>query len=538
MRYRFALVLLLLNTLTIQAQFILNGQAELITKDCYQLTVTEPNAVGSIWHVDKISLENSFEVVFELNFGCKDDDGADGIVFGFQPLSTDQGSTGGTLGFGGIEPSIGIEFDTYQNNTGGYNDPVFDHIAILKNGNVSHSGPDHLAGPVFTGTMSPNIEDCLDHSVRVIWDADNLMLSVYFDCILSLTYSGDIVNEIFGGDPEVFWGFTASTGGLNNNQTVCLTYSTFLDAFQDINLCPGSEVELNATGGIVYQWSPTDGLSNPNIPNPIANPIDTTVYQVAITDLCERTFYQEITINVGGEPVALELGNDTLLCEGIEFPIDATCENCSYLWSDNTTTAINIITDPGTYSVTLSNENCNAFDKINIEYLKIPTIDFGNDTTLCLNQKLILNPNFDAPALYQWQDNSPLEEFIVLKAGTYSLVMNNDCGEDYDEIEVDYEDCHQFYCPNIFSPNADLKNDYFTIYSNGDVVHILELVIFDRWGNAVFQNNNFQPNEITAGWDGFYGKRKAAIGVYTCMIKLLFKDDTIEVFHKSLTLIR
>lgn len=58
----------------------------------------------------------------------------DGIVFALQQLSTTIGGTGSNIGFGGIYPSLEIEF-TYQN--GGNNAPVEDHITIVKNGVVN-----------------------------------------------------------------------------------------------------------------------------------------------------------------------------------------------------------------------------------------------------------------------------------------------------------------------------------------------------------------------------------------------------------------
>jgi hypothetical protein len=70
---------------------------------------------GSIWNGTKISLLQSFDVVARVYLGCKDVNGADGMVFGFQPISTSIGTAGGGMGFANIVPSIGIEIDTYQN---------------------------------------------------------------------------------------------------------------------------------------------------------------------------------------------------------------------------------------------------------------------------------------------------------------------------------------------------------------------------------------------------------------------------------------
>ena len=129
------------------AQFTLNGSAIALNDTCYQLTPEEDWQVGSIWNEEKVNLNASFEVEVNLLFGCKDEDGADGIVFGLQPISTSIGVAGGDLGIGGINPSLVVEFDVFENID--FGDPTFDHIAIFQNGNVRHNQPrDVLAAPV------------------------------------------------------------------------------------------------------------------------------------------------------------------------------------------------------------------------------------------------------------------------------------------------------------------------------------------------------------------------------------------------------
>lgn len=49
------------------------------------------------------------------------------------------------------------------------------------------------------------------------------------------------------------------------------------------SICIGQSVQLNATGGYSYSWSPTTGLSNSTIPNPVATPSVTTSYTMTAT---------------------------------------------------------------------------------------------------------------------------------------------------------------------------------------------------------------------------------------------------------------
>ena len=280
------------------AQFVLNGSAIITSDSCYQLTSKINDQVGTIWNETKVNLNSSFVVSVDMYFGDTDFESADGIVFGLQRQSTSAGIQGGDIGFGGITPSLGVEFDTWQNID--FGDPEEDHIAIAKNGNLRHNTSNALAGPVQASASNPDIEDDAFHNVRILWDADSMKLSVFFDsdCEPRLTYFGDIVNDIFGGDPEVFWGFTSATGGRNSIHQVCISFTTFLDGLEDVEISCGESIQLEASGGISYKWSPAAGLSDPNIANPIASPIISTQYQVEIFDECGFSSFDDLWVNI------------------------------------------------------------------------------------------------------------------------------------------------------------------------------------------------------------------------------------------------
>src|SRR4051812_11407832 len=108
------------------SQYILNGSAEQNSCNCYTLTRPIQTQSGSVWNSNKISLTKPFDFWFNVFLGCSEQ-GADGIVFILQPVSTSVGSTGEGMGFGGVAPSIGIALDTYYN--GNQNDPSYDHIS-------------------------------------------------------------------------------------------------------------------------------------------------------------------------------------------------------------------------------------------------------------------------------------------------------------------------------------------------------------------------------------------------------------------------
>jgi gliding motility-associated-like protein len=529
------IILSILNVQNAFAQFHLNGSAQKIGDRCYRLTDERNNQVGSIWDTTKIDLRQSFEVNLELFFGCKDADGADGIVFGFQPISTSIGQTGEGMGFLGVSPSIGIEMDTYQNTI--RNDPAVDHVAIIRNGDVTHSTNNTLAGPIGM-TASGNVEDCQQHTVRVVWQADSMKLSVYIDCQFKLGYTGDIVQDIFGGNPFVFWGFTAATGGAVNRQEICFRYTSFIDKPSRVNLCKGDTVQLNASGGLTYAWLPAATLSNPSVANPIAKPDVSTTYRVTITDRCGVTATNEIRLEVNGDPILFDLGADTSLCDGETLRLDVSGKSArTYKWTDGSTDSIRLIRKTGIYNVTLFRGNCSASDSLRVRFIRPPSVFLGVDTQLCFGTRLLLKV-FSEEATYKWQDGSTEPTYSVKGKGLYSVEVKNPCGLATDGIIVDFEDCRRLYAPTIFSPNGDKLNDEFKLYSGNNLLKINYLRIFDRWGNLVFSVEYADPNDPSAAWQGDWQGRPLTPDVFVWVAELVFKDGGTAVRVGNVQLIR
>ncbi|HFA50809.1 MAG TPA: T9SS type B sorting domain-containing protein [Bacteroidetes bacterium] len=523
------------------AQFILNGAAGQVNDSCWLLTPPQGFLVGSIWNETKIDLNESFQVVMQMNFGNIDGNGADGILFGFQPLSTSIGNAGEGLGFAGVSPSLGIEFDTWQN--GNLGDPSFDHIAISKNGDLNHNSSSNLAGPIKAADNGANIEDGQWHQLRVNWDAEIKELEIWFDCKPRLTYTGDIVNEIFGGDPLVFWGFTAATGGSVNKQQICLSYTTFIDGFEDVVICPGGQFQLGLGGGTSYQWTPNEGLSNPNIPNPIAAPEQTTTYVVEVLDECNNPFFDSLTVFIDGDTVFFELGADTTLCEGLPLQLNATSIgtlNVEYQWSNGSTSPVIDSPSSGLYTVTVTVDDfCVADDRIRVNIIPLPgNTDLGENQVLCLGQTTELDASTSGNPSYLWQDGTSGPIKKVESPGTYTVNISNNCGEATASVLVEYEDCRQVYFPNVFSPNDDGINDIFMPFDGGDVETVLSLKIFDRWGGLVFENHNFLPNDFAAGWDGKTKKQFANPGLYVWLVEIKFRDGFVEQRSGEVNLLR
>ena len=250
-----------------QNQYILNGDAYSTSCDCYTLTDAQNGQNGSVWNDSLIDLTNSFTLNFDIFLGCSDP-GADGMVFALQPLGTNIGTAGGGMGLQGVAPSVGVYIDTYTN--GANFDPFADHISVQTNGDVTHDGsPDDLTPAL----ALPNMEDCNWHTMQISWDAGTFQFDVSVDGTNYASITNNFVTNIFSGNPLVYWGFTAATGGLNNQHSFCIQSDLDIEVSSD-TLCVNESVTLidssEISGGVTsWQWDFGDG--SPFETTPITN---------------------------------------------------------------------------------------------------------------------------------------------------------------------------------------------------------------------------------------------------------------------------
>jgi gliding motility-associated-like protein len=75
------------------------------------------------------------------------------------------------------------------------------------------------------------------------------------------------------------------------------------------------------------------------------------------------------------------------------------------------------------------------------------------------------------------------------------------------------------YAPNVFTPDGDQYNQDWKIYISGIDIYDFELVLFNRWGQIIWESN-----DPTVGWDGSFNGKLVAQGMYNW--KITTKDKT------------
>ena len=194
--------------------------------DTFSLTPDLGTKRGMVWFQNKLDLRVSFSLDVDLFLG-NNDNGADGIAFVIQNISTSEGSTGGGLGYQGINPSYAIEMDTYHNGSPRDGNSPSDHIAFVNDGTAN------LAPTSGDLIQVSNLENGEWHNIVINWNPVTTRLDYTFTRTGGGTYSdfktidliGDVLNSNIG-----YWGFTAATGGAKNlqqvrfdNDSICVT---------------------------------------------------------------------------------------------------------------------------------------------------------------------------------------------------------------------------------------------------------------------------------------------------------------------------
>ena len=94
-----------------------------------------------------------------------------------------------------------------------------------------------------------------------------------------------------------------------------------------------------------------------------------------------------------------------------------------------------------------------------------------------------------------------------------------------------------FFIPNTFSPNGDGVNDIFYLRGSG-LFRINSLMIFNRWGEIVFEKKNLSINDPLGGWDGSYKGKKAKPDVYIYQIEIVCGNGEIIKYAGNVALIQ
>lgn len=141
-----------------------------------------------------------------------------------------------------------------------------------------------------------------------------------------------------------------------------------------------------------------------------------------------------------------------------------------------------------------------------------------------------------SPYSLLWENGESTDSVYSLAPGYYGVLITDANGcRDMDTITIDPSSdlCYipHIYVPNIFSPNGDGQND--VLFVRGDGVAQLTFVVYDRWGEKVFESSS-----LSLGWDGTYKGAELDPAVFSYYVKAVFENADIIESKGNVTLIR
>jgi gliding motility-associated-like protein len=300
-----------------------------------------------------------------------------------------------------------------------------------------------------------------------------------------------------------------------SSDTVIITVLPAPDAVVsgDTAVCRSAVVQLNASGGISYEWFPSSKLNNATIPDPVATTNTSTMFTVNVKGANGCINTDTVNVEVRTYP-DFKISGDKSVCEGDAVQLSAS-GGTSYEWlpasqvKDPFAASTDaILSGPvNSFSVHISENVCNYDTTLNLVIVKNPnpvvSILKSNDINCAVPTAQLeakgATSYFWTPFAFLDNATSATPVASVDTTTTFDVTgfTNEGCSSTASvTVKVDNSGVPRFVLPNAFTPNGDGKNDCFGIKRWGSA-DVRQFYIYNRWGQLVFKTN-----DPTQCWDG------------------------------------
>lgn len=338
-----------------------------------------------------------------------------------------------------------------------------------------------------------------------------------------------------------------NNGCTRNDTIIVFVGNTSVDAGPDAIVCGADSVQLQASIGVLFSWTPTTGLSDPSIRNPKALPSSNTVYYVTITDSSGCTGADSVTLVISPKADAIVPILTYDICEGDSVTLSVSGLG-GYIWSngitDSSITVAPLVTTkyfvyadiPGYCRSDTAFIDVIVHKKPNVNFTADPlsgtrplTVNFNNKTTNATS--------------YFWdfgtgeKDSIKSPVYIFQTKGLYKVklkaVSSFGCTDSF-TVDILVRDSFYFFIPTSFTPNNNKKNDLLVI--DFDPENVIEgyMYIYNRWGEKVYEADllHYIP------WDGTYRDKQVQEDVYLMILQITDKNREEHLYNNTLTILR
>jgi gliding motility-associated-like protein len=322
--------------------------------------------------------------------------------------------------------------------------------------------------------------------------------------------------------------------------------SPFLRVFPRLDtLCLGQLSTLIAFHSDTLLWSPSSIFSCTTCDTTIANPTSSGyIYAVA------KNIYNCITkdsafIIVQVPFTAAAISSPIFICKNDSAQINVSPPNKKISWMPITNitnaTGYNPTVSPITstnYIATLT-DSLNCFTStatVNVIVKSLPQVNAGPDLALPYNVGYTLTPQYsNNVATYNWLpatnlscSNCATPTVTALEAQQYIITVKSDSNcIAKDTIKI-YVECKfaNLLIPSAFTPNGDNINDFYFPITRG-IKTITKFLIFNRFGQKVFEAKDFTPNNNNFGWNGKTNGEPQTANTYVYVLSAICFDGQI-----------
>jgi len=450
------------------------------------IDATTPNAISYQWYRNENAISGAINPIYSVT-----QDGNYSVEIGF--------STSGCL----LTGTIKIEYVAIPNvdNTSlvqceNQNGTTFFNLQLVENKIVQ----DHEN---YTFTYFQNVSDAQNNTQNRIIDPNN-----YTPNTPNTTIYARVENE-FGCYAISQITLSVSNNSLQNPSDIDSCETTF-------NLLLNqSEISVQSPANATFHYfeNYNDALLGSN------EIIDVTSYEKENNS----TIYVKISENgncfgivwfdIFVRSIAIDLSDEIVfLCEGETIQLSAPTGFLQYLWNNGQNISNIIISQPGEYSVTITNDfGCESSKNFIVNMASVPNITSIEINEMNKNGNTV-RINVEGIGVYQYSlngmDYQQNNFFNNVLAGEHSVKVKGVCGEVSQRILVlDY--------PKFFTPNGDGINDYWKIPMLAIKYPKAEIQIFDRYGKLL---TGFSAQ--SRGWDGTFKSEKLPATDYWFVVKL------------------
>ena len=211
--------------------------------------------------------------------------------------------------------------------------------------------------------------------------------------------------------------------------------------------------------------------------------------------------------------------------------------------------------NPGTYTVTLTNtlNGCSTTNTLT-NYITVfadPVAAFDASNTILtqLETGVSFFNNSNNATTYSWDfgdgttstATDPTHTYPQ-EAGSYTVILTaisqGGC-IDQAALTIVVKEDQIIYVPNAFTPDGDeYNNEFKPVLSEGFDLFNYTLLVYNRWGEVIYQKSNFAASDPTAGWDGSYHGAKTAPGVYPYKIRVELNNGSFLSYKGVVNLLR